>query len=1040
MDIALVQRYLDSPEEAAIWFRSLSVTRLDRAHANLVGIATSGLTLDLVADIAGQLEEHLGGCPDPDMALNNIERFIRSARSSLAMGALFQRDHTALPALIQLFSTSHHLSDILIADPESFELLRQTGGRPLPRQTVIENIVGEIGSLEHGPLVLRALRRYKRRETLRIAYGDIVMEQPLPTVTKQISYLAESLLEASLLSAWEKVVEKCGTPRTTDGRKVGFVVLALGKLGGEELNYSSDIDLILIYEQDGATDHTRPITNSEFFARLSREMVNLLTQMTELGSVYRVDLRLRPDGDQGPVAISYNAAFEYYENRGRTWERQAMIKARAVAGDIALGERFLSRLTSWIFPRYLTRADISGIRALKRRIENRAMREGCDESNVKTGLGGIRDIEFTIQFLQLLHGCDSPFLHTGNTLEAIGRLEMVGCLSHMESDILQESYTFLRRTEHLLQIMCDLQTHDLPKDPDERNKLARRLGYENTAGASPREQFEMDYADKTAINRKIQNHLLHNAFDDDPDAAAEVDLVLDPDPTEKEIEEVLGRYPFRDVRTAYRNLMSLSEEKIRFLSTRRCRHFLASIAPSILESIARSPDPDATLVNLGQVSDSIGGKGVLWELFSFNRPSLDLYVRLCAYAPYLCSILMSNPGMIDGLMDSLVLDRLPSRQTLRNMLQDLCRGAEDTEPILHSFKNDQQLCVGVRDLLDKSDVRETTGTLSDIAQVCLEQIVDEEYRKLITKIGEPSVQSGENEGGVSEIAIVAMGKFGGHELNYHSDLDIVFLFEAEGNTRPTMMSLSRQSTTNQHFYGELGQRIISRIGRLGAYGRLYEIDARLRPTGRTGPLATSLEAFEKYFSEGGEGQLWERQALCRARVIYGSPRMEKLATSVLNRALYERRWRKIHAKEIREMRERLEKSVPDRNNMKRGVGGMVDIEFLVQMLQLRFGRRNPKIRSTNTLDALELLTAAEYLSPEDGEFFSRSYRFMRRLESDLKLMNQPSTSKIPDDPTDRLRLAHLMRIEDVDQLIGEYENVMKETRDRFERVFAENGA
>ena len=227
-----------------------------------------------------------------------------------------------------------------------------------------------------------------------------------------------------------------------------------------------------------------------------------------------------------------------------------------------------------------------------------------------------------------------------------------------------------------------------------------------------------------------------------PAADAEVDLVLDPDPADERIVEVLGKYGFRQIKPAYRNLMALAEEKIRFLSTRRCRHFLASIAPQLLEAIAATPDPDSTLVNLDKVSDSLGGKGVLWELFSFNPPSLRLYVDLCAYSPYLSEILVSNPGMLDSLMDGLVLDKLPSRESLRAMLRELCRGAEDMDPILHSFKNDQQLRVGVRDILGKEDIQATTCALSEIAETCLEQIAEREYEKLAAKFGQPRIADG----------------------------------------------------------------------------------------------------------------------------------------------------------------------------------------------------------------------------------------------------------------------------------------------------------
>ncbi len=284
-----------------------------------------------------------------------------------------------------------------------------------------------------------------------------------------------------------------------------------------------------------------------------------------------------------------------------------------------------------------------------------------------------------------------------------------------------------------------------------------------------------------------------------------------------------------------------------------------------MSAIAATPDPDATLNNLSKVSDSVGGKGVLWELFSFNPPTLRLYVELCSSSQYLSGILTSNPGMLDELLDSLLLDKLPTLELLRATLAELCRGAEDIEPALHSFKNAQQLRVGVRDILGKERIEATTGALSDIAQVCLEQIARTEFDRLAGKFGVPMVGEGEEMAGPCELVIVSLGKFGGRELNYYSDLDLIFLYEADGVTQHTRRSRLNTTTNNQHFFSELAQRIIKVASQLGPFGRLYEIDPRLRPTGRSGALATSLAEFTRYFA-CGQGQLWERQALCKARV------------------------------------------------------------------------------------------------------------------------------------------------------------------------------
>ncbi len=307
-------------------------------------------------------------------------------------------------------------------------------------------------------------------------------------------------------------------------------MLGLGKLGGNELNYSSDIDLIFLYEQDGQTDARRNVNNQEYFERLAKEVIRLLTEPTELGTAYRVDLRLRPEGSLAPLCLSFDSTLSYYDVKGRTWERQAFVKARPIAGDRDLGLELLARLEPWIYRKYLSLADITGIKALKRRIEQRTEREGGEVRNVKTGHGGIRDIEFVIQFLQLLNGGALPEVRTGNTLDAIARLEKVGALTPDERTKLEDNYNMLRKLEHRLQIMFDLKTHVLPSSRDELARLAVRMGYANTDDKSPLQMFQDDYSRRTNQNREMLDHLLHHAFPADGTSEPEVDLVNDPDP------------------------------------------------------------------------------------------------------------------------------------------------------------------------------------------------------------------------------------------------------------------------------------------------------------------------------------------------------------------------------------------------------------------------------------------------------------------------------------------------------------------------------
>ena len=1035
MQIASLVQSLDNPQQARDWLRSLRIENLERAHGNLQSIVAAGFTLDLLTVICRQLGEILPSLSDPDMALNNLDRFVAGSRNPISLGSLFERDTEALPTLLQIFSNSQYLSDQLVRDPESYDLLRLTEGQPVNRDVLTQEICSEAAATGDDERALIAvLRRYKHRETLRIAYGDIVRRQRIDTVTRQISYLADAICEAAVQAARRKMEAQRGRPLRRDGQPARFVVLALGKLGGEELNYSSDIDLVLLSDGEGATDGERSVSNAEFFDRMARQIVKLLTEQTDLGTAYRVDLRLRPDGNQGASVIGIDNALHYYDVSGRTWERQAFVKARAIAGDLELGREFLSQLEPWIYRRYLNRADITGIKALKRRIEQRAKREGGDARNVKTGHGGIRDIEFVIQFLQLLNGGDLPEIRTGNTLDAIARLEQAGCLTYQERSILEDNYALLRKLEHRLQLMFDLQTHTLPESDDELHKLAIRMGYVNDDGRTALEQFRSDLQSRTDANRKILDHLMHSAFSDQGEIEPEVDLVLDPDPPAASIAEALQRYGFGDVPAAYQNLMALSEEKIPFLSTRRCRHFLAAIAPKLLASIAATPDPDATLVSLSKVSESLGGKGVLWELFSTKPAIADLYVKLCASSPYLSGILTSNPGMIDELMDSLVLDRLPELRSLDETLEELFLGAEDVEPILHSFRNSQHLRVGVRDILGKDDLRATHRALSDIAEACLKHIALREYHRLTEKYGEPTIKGGARDGEPCELMILAMGKLGGREPNYHSDLDVVFLYEADGATQQRQRGRRENSTTNQHFFSQLSQRIIKIVTHLGPYGRLYDLDPRLRPTGKSGSLAVSLAAFSDYFATG-QGQLWERQALCKARPVFGSADARRTTMQTVRRAIEEIGWHSEQADKIRQMRYRLEDSA-SKANLKRGPGGTVDIEFTVQMLQLAHVAKAPEVLVPGTLDAIAALNEAGCLSDDDRSAFDESYRFLRSVESHLRLMNTTARHDLPQSESELRKLAYLLRYERPQQILDECRRFTQQNRKCFERIFA----
>jgi glutamate-ammonia-ligase adenylyltransferase len=661
MQLDHLRTCLDSQTAARTLLFDWNIHDFERGRSNLVQMAEA-IGLDALGELCHPLARQLPRCADPDMALNNLERFLSSPDAAAQLSALLEARARTLETLLQLFATSQFFSDLLIRNPDYLDMLRIPLRSSPSRAELLAQLQGEVDAAPDDGAVLRALRRFRQRQVLRIGTNDIIRDRPLEEITRDISRVADTALEVALATALRNIGRRFGNPIATGGEAARCVILAFGKLGGKELNYSSDIDLVFLYDDEGQTvgRGVTHISNDDFFARVVSEVVRLLSTHTDRGQAYRVDLRLRPEGQRGPLARSLASTLSYYDTMGRTWERQALIKVRPVAGDARLGEEFLRLIEPFIYRKYLSVAEINEIKALKRRIEHRSGPAGESDTEVKTGHGGIRDVEFTIQFLQLLNGGDLPGVRQRGTLRAMAALERVGCLTDAEYRVLDDTYRFLRKVEHRLQLMFDLQTHRLPEKPEELRKLALRMGYagQREAAAStgdgqpprldPLDAFLADYREKTSLNRKILDHLLHQTFNDQGgQPEPEADLVLDPTPDPERLQAVLGKYHFRDVHGAYQNLLQLATESVPFLSTRRCRHFLANIAARLLQALGETPDPDQALVNLEKVTASLGGKGILWELFSFNRPSLMLYVELCANSPFLSEILITNPGMID---------------------------------------------------------------------------------------------------------------------------------------------------------------------------------------------------------------------------------------------------------------------------------------------------------------------------------------------------------------------------------------------------------
>ena len=983
---------------------------------------------------------------DAGLTLRQLDRFFATPHGRAAWPLLAANGGKGLESIAALLAVSQSFGDTLVVDPEAYDWIRQTGRRNPGTDELTAELKGWLERATDDAAVLRTFRRFRQLHHLRIGANDILRDRTLEEVTRELSRIADSSIKNALAVAWASTEKKLGSPRAPSGEPARLAAFAFGKLGGDELNYSSDIDLMFAYDADGETTKRNGTTNAEFFSRVVAEIVRLLSSPTDRGFAYRVDLRLRPEGQSGPLARSLASTLSYYDSRGRTWERQALIKLRPVAGDRELRKEFMRAIEPFVYRKYFSFSEINEVKALKRRMEQASASAGTAETDVKIGRGGIRDIEYTVQFLQLLNGGELPAVRQRNTLLALEALEIAGCLHAHETFLLSDAYRFLRRIEHRLQLLFDRQTHKLPGDEAGLKVLARRMGYAAKAAAKPKpdggsgesaalpaqrrspldevapaildtadllveplDLFLKDYHDKTATNRRILNHLLHQTFRGDTgQAEPESDLVLDPDPDDATIRRALARYPFRHPRRAYENLSSLAMESVPFLSHRRCRHFLASLAPQLLKAVAETPEPDATLTNLERVTASLGAKAVLYELFSFNPASLKLYVDLCANSPYLCTILTTNPGMIDELLDSLVLDQPRSADELSRELAELLRGANDPEPILHSFQDKEFLRIGVQDLLGITRIQDTTAALSDVAETVLNAVFDLVEREFQSRGLWPDGAS---------YAVLGLGKLGGREISYHSDLDVLLVYES-ASPDPAL----------HHAMAKLMQTVIKHASHSGPLGKLYDIDLRLRPTGTSGSLAVPLDELKRYYATGC--QLWERQALTRARVIRGEPAFRDRVVQAIREAILAKPWSPADAVTIAEMRTKLE-SMASPRSLKRGRGGLADVEFAVQLLQIKYGRAVPNALKPNAWASLYALRSAKLIPASDAEAMQEGYTTLRTVEACLRIVTDRPLTELPEDPDELARVARRTGYGSV----AEFQAKLGETRQRIRRAY-----
>ncbi len=1002
-----------------------------QAQADLESIWQSGAPSDLLKNLADRLAEQLPLHHDPDRLIGNLNRFVSSSRSPTSLLALFERDPGALPSLLQVFATSQSLADRLTHDPESFDLLRASDGQPAARRYLVDELASELKHYDQPARAGMVIRKFIQREILRIAYGEFVRDISPDKVGRQLAYLADAVIECALQFAITHLSLHREMPLRSDGTTPTITVVGLASLGGEELSYLSPLKLIFLYD----SIDQKNVSHVEYYEELVKEVCRLIQSDDSLDHGFPIDLSESPRMIDGFAIGGVDDAVHFFESSGQTWQRLNFVKARVVAGSQELGQTLLRRLQPWIYRRFLNRADLADIRTLRHKLERRAEQKHATGEDVVADPGGRHDVELTIQFLQLLHGGDLPDVRLTNTTDAIFALERAGCITKQESILLSGNYARLCRLEHQLSVMAiapatnGVSATCLPADEESRRSIAWRLGIRKPDSAEgDHERFAAQLHDTFDVNRKIINHLMIDAPHESDSVPDETELMLDPEPDPELVTTVLSRHGFSSPERAMQDLAELRAESIPFLSPRRCRHFFALIAPTLLSEIHRTPDPHATLSTLVDVTDSIGAKSILWELFGSNRPTMRLMVRLCAATPYLTRILTRNPGMIDELLDSLLTNRLPSTQRLDAQSIELCRGAEDIEPILHSFKNAAHLSIGVRDILGKETVESTHQALSDTAEACVRRVIAFHQESLAQRFGDPINHRDEP----AEMVALALGKFGGREPNYHSDLDVVFLYDSDGETRRRVGG-HRTTTTNRHFFNQLAQEVTSRINNPGPFGQLYELDSRLRMTGEEGLLAISVDDFLKRFRQG-TASLWQRLALCKARSITGSRRLRQRIDAAIIDVIVATRWNPSMAHEIRTLKTRMQQSATE-GNLKRGEGGTIDVELISQTLTLKHAKDSPEIIVPGTTASLAKLASAGYLAEEDSLTLINNYRTLRWVEANLRLMNTPARHELPEDVDSMKNLAFLMNEHDDQMILARCKHARQSTRRIFNALF-----
>ena len=884
---------------------------------------------------------------------------------------------TRRAALMRVVTVSNFALDVLVRTPLLLSELLDAGelDAALERAT-LECWLGEaLADAFDEAAMHQAVRRFRQARMLGIIWRDLNRPGGYDVwdTTTAVTALAEVSIETTLGWLESFCAPRWGRPaRRADGAFQRLVVLGMGKLGAGELNLSSDIDLIFAYAEDGDTRGGRKsLAHQEYFTKLGQKLIAALDNVTADGFAFRVDMRLRPLGDGGPLVGNFAALLAYYQDQGREWERYAMLKARPVAGDVAGGAELLDGLRPFVYRKYLDFGAIESLRGLKAMIHREVKRRGM-ESNVKLGPGGIREVEFVVQAFQLIRGGRDTELQQPSLRAALTRLPALGLLPQEAVNELLPDYAFLRDLEHVLQALDDRQTQRLPDDSLARARVALGLGFDGWPAlmarlGEGRERVQRYFDDVIADPE--------DAVDDGDSDTPGLDqwrLLWRGELAPEEAERHLGEAGFDDPAAARKRLERLYHSRAVQGMQRIGFERLDALMPLLLDALAQSPTPDTALPRVQPLIEAVLRRTAYLALLRENPHALEHLMRLCAASPWIADQLVRYPILLDELLTPESLYTPADKARLADELrQTLNRLPEDDEEAqleaLRVFKHAQTLHVAASDIAGTRHLMKVSDYLTYIAEVILDAVLAMAWKHLTRKHGVPPGMSR----ALPEFLIVGYGKLGGIELGYGSDLDLVFLHRSSKGATD-----GRRPVDTSVFFTRLGQRMIHLLTALTPAGSLYEVDMRLRPSGNAGLLVTSIEAFADYQRQSA--WTWEHQALVRARVVAGDAALAETFSAVREAVLGQHRdtaaLRDDVVKMRHKMRAHLASRQPDTFDVKQDAGGMVDIEFLCQYAVLALGVEAPALLTySDNVRILDTLAASGHLPDDEARELREAY-------------------------------------------------------------------